>query len=258
MQFGYRERSQRPRTLQEDGYSKSERRSWPWIAKCLFEAEKQPRLPIRSRGLKTVIAAPLRMLHESSAPSDCPIEQHSSPHSLHVQLASCTGREEAPRRICRRESRKTRGKAAVAIQGQRRVRTTKFGAYTLFIDALMHGFSIFVPADSNPLLDILLARGVNGESPKKSPGLRGRQCGSTNVKGKGKATADQSNRSEQVGTQSKHKGSRGRANSKAAEPETSKKVAKGRKSKNQKPVDGEENDQPVAGAPYINPHIRQC
>lgn len=122
----------------------------------------------------------------------------------------------------------------------------------------MLGFSIFVPADANPLLDILLARGVNGESPQKSPGLRGRQRGGpTNVKGKGKATVDQSNRSEEAGAQSKHKGSK-RANSKAAEPETSKKVAKGRKSKNQAPVDNEENDRPVAGAPYIDSHIRQC
>lgn len=76
------------------------------------------------------------------------------------------------------------------------------------------------------------------------------------MKGKGKATADQSNPSEEVGAQSKRKGSRKRANSKAAEPGTSKKVAKGRKSKNQALVDDEENDRPVAGAPYIDPHIR--
>lgn len=127
----------------------------------------------------------------------------------------------------------------------------------VFSDALILGFSIFVPADSNPLLDILLARGVNGESPKKSPGVRVRQRGTTNAKGKGKATADSSNRSKELGTQSKYKSSRGGAKSKAAKLETSEKVAKGRKSKIQKPVDGEENDKPIAGAPCIDPHIHQ-
>ena len=108
-----------------------------------------------------------------------------------------------------------------------------------------------MPADDNPLLDILLARGINGESPVKSPAHRG----TSDAKSRRKSTINGSPQIEGRAEHSKAKPPKARGKSKVAEPKVSKKASKGKKPA--KSGDSEENDQPVAGAPHWDAYTQK-
>ncbi|KAJ3548013.1 hypothetical protein NM688_g5347 [Phlebia brevispora] len=107
---------------------------------------------------------------------------------------------------------------------------------------------IFVPADSNPLLDILLARGVNGESPTKSLARSTRRNGtntSSPVKGKRKVAL-----TDDVAQGNGSRGEKKDNNAKARSRPKSTRQAASKAARGRKPnanVDIEANGEPVAG-----------
>ena len=109
---------------------------------------------------------------------------------------------------------------------------------------------LFTPADTNPLLDVLLARGVNGESPAKQRSMAPSPS-PPRKKGKGRASAVTTKKTKAPKTKDDVLPSRaGKGATAADKPIPKAKTKPGTKYRKQMPnpaTTGEEQDVPVAG-----------